>query len=207
MDVVVYCAGILRRSDFLLVPDWHQCQCTDFLSRVPAHRQRGSAPAAVLSTHIGDRDAKCVLSVSRWMDNHYSSAPDHTTLRRAEHRVAAAIAAEDDIETMMRFALLASRRRSQVAAHGSAPLRKLRAWRHRADATRFHSGKDDFSIQHTHPNISSDKPSQNDIEAREENQNAYLCNSRTGSWMVSPGNRKNAQVLKSPTWFRDKNPN
>ena|ERR1700722_18641653 len=108
MDVVVYCAGILRRSDFLLVPDWHQCQCTDFLSRVPAHRQRGTAPAAVLSTHIGDRDAKCVLSLSRWMDNHYSSAPDHTTPRRAEHRVAAAIAAEDDMETMMRFALLAT---------------------------------------------------------------------------------------------------
>jgi hypothetical protein len=68
-------------------------------------------------------------------------------------------------------------------------------------------GKDDFAIQHTHPNASSDKPSANDVEAAKKIGKPIYVTSRTGFWMVSPKDRKVTQVFKSPTWFSDKKPN
>jgi hypothetical protein len=67
-------------------------------------------------------------------------------------------------------------------------------------------GKDDFAIQHTHPNASSDKPSANDVEAAKKIKKPIYVTSRTGLWMVSPGDGKITRVFKSPTWFSDKGP-
>jgi hypothetical protein len=67
-------------------------------------------------------------------------------------------------------------------------------------------GKDDFAIQHTHPNGSSDKPSTNDVEAAKKIKKPIYVTSRTGLWMASPDG-KVTQVFKSPTWFSDKKPN
>jgi hypothetical protein len=64
-------------------------------------------------------------------------------------------------------------------------------------------GKDDFAIQHTHPNASSDKPSANDVEAAKKIKKPIYVTSRTGLWMASPDG-KVTQVFKSPTWFSDK---
>jgi hypothetical protein len=66
-------------------------------------------------------------------------------------------------------------------------------------------GKDDFAIQHTHPNASSDKPSQNDVEAAKKIKKPIYVTSRTGLWMVRPSDGKVIQVYKNPTWFSDKN--
>ena len=67
-------------------------------------------------------------------------------------------------------------------------------------------GKDDFAIQHTHPNASSDKPSANDVEAAKKIKKPIYVTSRTGLWVATPDG-KVAQVFKSPTWFQDKKPN
>jgi hypothetical protein len=66
-------------------------------------------------------------------------------------------------------------------------------------------GKDDFAIQHTHPNASSDKPSANDVEAAKKIKKPIYVTSRTGLWMASPDG-KVTQVFKSPTWFSDAKP-
>jgi hypothetical protein len=63
----------------------------------------------------------------------------------------------------------------------------------------------DLGIVHTHPRISSDKPSANDVEAAKKIKKPIYVTSRTGLWMASPDG-KVTQVFKSPTWFTDKGP-
>jgi hypothetical protein len=55
-------------------------------------------------------------------------------------------------------------------------------------------GKDDFAIQHTHPNASSDKPSANDVEAAKKIKKPIYVTSRTGLWMASSDGKVTAGI-------------
>jgi hypothetical protein len=68
----------------------------------------------------------------------------------------------------------------------------------------IHYGKDDFAINHVHPNATSDKPSQNDQEAAKKIGKPIYVTSKTGLWMVRPSDGKILRVFQSPSWMTDK---
>jgi hypothetical protein len=94
--------------------------------------------------------------------------------------------------------------RSACLCKGDEVRRKARFAQEPPQRNKIADGKDDFAIQHSHSNASSDKPSANDVEAAKKINKPIYVTSRTGLWMVSPGDGKITQVFKSPTWFTDK---
>jgi hypothetical protein len=62
-------------------------------------------------------------------------------------------------------------------------------------------GPSDFGIVHTHPRVSSDKPSQNDIEAAKKIGKPIYVTSRSGLFMVRPSDGKVIQVFDNSDWM------
>jgi hypothetical protein len=64
---------------------------------------------------------------------------------------------------------------------------------------------DDFGVNHTHPNASSDRLSANDIAAAKKIKKNVWVTSRTGLWDVDP-NGPVTQVFNDSDWMEKKDP-
>jgi hypothetical protein len=64
---------------------------------------------------------------------------------------------------------------------------------------------DALAVLHSHPNRSTDRPSQADVDAAKSNKKVVYVASRSGLWAAGPDGRI-TQVFSDPGWAWEKNP-